>query len=130
MNEYKNKVDENIIKLKQENEDNIKKTFIGEIILIITSTIFLIISVYLNNQNINNNLKIILLTTSIITFILTLIYSFIVETKVGYYECSNCHHLYKPEFKQVLFALHMGYTRKLKCPKCHQKTWNKKICSK
>lgn len=127
MKEYKNISDENIIKLKQENEDNIKKTFIGEIILIITATIYLSMSVYLNSIDINETLKVLLLTTSIILFIATLIYGIIIETKVGYYECSNCHHKYKPEFKQIFFAQHMGHTRKLKCPNCHKKTWNKKI---
>ena len=34
---------------------------------------------------------------------------------------------YIPTYKQVLFAVHSGRTRYKRCPKCHKKTWNKKV---
>ena len=57
-------------------------------------------------------------------------YSLKIEQVAGYYECKNCHHKYIPKFKTIFFAQHMGRTRKMKCPKCGKKIWNKKVISK
>ena len=53
--------------------------------------------------------------------------SLLIEQKAGYYQCDNCKYKYIPTYKQVLFAMHSGRTRYMKCPKCHKKTWNKKV---
>jgi len=50
-----------------------------------------------------------------------------VEQKAGYYECKNCGHKYIPDYKSVFMAMHMGRTRYLRCPKCNEKTWSKKV---
>ena len=50
-----------------------------------------------------------------------------IEQVAGYYECSDCHHKYVPTYQSVLWAQHMGRTRKMKCPNCGKKTWNKKV---
>ena len=52
------------------------------------------------------------------------------DNDAGYYECSHCHHKYIPTYKQMLFSMHMGRTRYIKCPKCNKKTWSKKTISK
>ena len=51
----------------------------------------------------------------------------IIEQKAGYYECGECHHKYVPEYKNMLWAPHMGRTRYMKCPKCGMKSWQKKV---
>ena len=53
--------------------------------------------------------------------------SLLIEQKAGYYQCDNCKYKYIPSYKQVLFAMHSGRTRYMKCPKCHKRTWNKKV---
>ena len=53
-----------------------------------------------------------------------------IEQVAGYYECKACHHRYVPTFKAVNMAPHMGRTRKMKCPNCGKKTWQKKVISK
>ncbi len=49
------------------------------------------------------------------------------EQVVGYYVCENCHHKQVPSYNAVLWSLHLGRTRRMKCPKCHKKTWQKKV---
>ena len=39
-----------------------------------------------------------------------------IEQKIGYYECKNCKHRYVPTYREVLLAMHIGTTRRLKCP--------------
>ncbi len=52
------------------------------------------------------------------------------EVDAGYYECKNCKHRFVPTYKQVMMAPHYGTTRKLKCPKCGEKRYDKKVMTK
>lgn len=49
------------------------------------------------------------------------------QQKAGYYECQKCHHKYIPSYSSVLWAMHINRTRYMKCPKCNQKSWQKKV---
>ena len=51
------------------------------------------------------------------------------ELDAGYYECRKCHYKFVPEYKEVMFAMHIGTTRHLKCPECKKRTWAKKVIS-
>ena len=53
-----------------------------------------------------------------------------IEQVAGYYECQHCKHKYVPTYKAMNFAPHMGRTRYMKCPKCHKKSWQRKVVSK
>ena len=53
-----------------------------------------------------------------------------IEQIAGYYVCGECGHRYVPTFKAVNFAPHMGRTRRMKCPKCGKKSWQKKVIGK
>ena len=52
------------------------------------------------------------------------------EVEAGYYECKKCHHKHKASYKEILRAIHFGTTRYLRCPKCNEKSWSKKVLSK
>lgn len=77
-----------------------------------------------------NYIRIIFIVIGFIIFIFGMINALKIEQVAGYYECSECHHKYVPTYKNVFFAMHMGRTRYLKCPKCNKKSWNKKVISK
>ena len=77
------------------------------------------------------------LAVKIILFILASIILFAgvsfalkIETETGYYECGKCHNKYIPTYLQVYFAIHFKKNRYMKCPKCGEKSWNKKILIK
>lgn len=53
-----------------------------------------------------------------------------IEAETGYYECQKCHNKYVPKYSSVYFAMHLGTTRYMKCPKCGKKSWQKKVMSK
>ena len=53
-----------------------------------------------------------------------------IEQTAGYYECQHCKHRYVPSLKTMYLAPHMGRTRKMRCPKCGKKSWQKKVISK
>ena len=72
-------------------------------------------------------LKLTIIIPDLIIFLISCFYLGSIEQKAGYYECSECHHKYVPTYKNVLLAPHIGRTRKMKCPKCGKKSWQKKV---
>ena len=65
-----------------------------------------------------------------VVFLIPCFYALRLEVSVGAYRCKNCGHEIVPTYKQALNAMHMGTTRYLKCPKCNQRTWCKKVLNK
>ena len=62
-----------------------------------------------------------------ILFIIFALLMFKAELKIVDYECKKCKHLFKPKYKDALLAPHIGTIRYLKCPKCNEKHWQKKV---
>ena len=65
-----------------------------------------------------------------IVFLVPCFYALKLEVSVGAYKCKNCGHEIVPTYMQALNAMHMGTTRYLKCPKCNNRTWCKKVLKK
>ncbi len=53
-----------------------------------------------------------------------------IEQKAGYYECQKCGHRYVPTYWQTNLAQHAGRTRRMKCPKCGKRSWQRKVLTK
>ncbi len=128
--EYMNKAEEKLIELKETLERSNKRFLVLEVILIVISVMAFVIMIYTSEVINEMTFKIILISVACFILATAVIFSFIIEKEAGYYECSKCHHKYIPTYKQILFSTHMGWTRKLKCPKCHSKSWNKKVLTK
>ena len=65
-----------------------------------------------------------------IAFLIPCIYAVKLEVSVGAYKCQNCGYEIVPTYKEAMMAMHRGFTRHLKCPKCNQRTWCKKVLKK
>ena len=65
-----------------------------------------------------------------VLFLIPCFYALKLEVSVGAYKCKNCGNEIQPTYMQALNAMHRGTTRYLKCPKCHCRTWCKKIIKK
>ena len=57
-------------------------------------------------------------------------YALKLEVSVGAYKCKNCGCEIVPTYSEALNAMHMGFTRYLKCPECNKRTWCKKVLKK
>lgn len=71
--------------------------------------------------------RVILIIIGVIMFLVGTSFCLKIETEAGKYECKHCGYRYVPKYSSVYFAQHIGRTRKLTCPKCHQKSWQKKV---
>ena len=65
-----------------------------------------------------------------VVFMIPCFYALKLEVNVGAYKCKNCRHEITPTYREALFAMHIGTTRYLKCPKCNKRTWCKKVLKK
>lgn len=128
---YINKAEEKLLELQKEKEQTHKKILLFEIIFGIIlvfsfATIFCMCAYAIEKSQIYV-LPIILMVVSFIMLVVGVGACLIMEQKAGYYVCAHCGHKYVPTFKQVLWAMHCGRTRYLKCPHCNKKSWNKKV---
>ena len=65
-----------------------------------------------------------------VVFLIPCFYALKLEVSVGAYKCKNCGYEIVPTYSEALWAMHRGTTRHLKCPKCNQRTWCKKVINK
>ena len=65
-----------------------------------------------------------------VVFTIPCFYALKLEVSVGAYKCKNCGNEIVPTYSEALIAMHIGTTRYLKCPKCDQRTWCKKVLRK
>lgn len=131
MENYKEKSEKLIIEMVKQKEESDKKLLSLEILIGIFSVIIFLGFVFAAAlAPIPIWLRVCLFIAGLILFIVGVTYALIIEQTAGYYECAKCGHRYVPTFRSVLWAQHIGRTRKLKCPKCGKKSWNKKVLSK
>ena len=124
-------LEQNLLEMTRLKEERDKQLLTLEIFIGITSTIILLGSVLLVCWlELSKIPATILITLSSVIFAIGMGLALRIEQIAGYYECSNCHHKYIPTYQSVFWAKHINRTRKMKCPKCGKKTWNKKILKK
>ena len=121
---------EKLIELKKQNNLYAKNLLLLEwVIGIISSLTFLILIFVASYIEMDMIVRVILILTSIIIFIVGMIFALRIERIAGYYKCGKCGYKYVPTNKQMIFAMHIGRTRYMKCPKCNNRSWNKKdVC--
>ena len=128
MKEYDKKSEELLLKMTQEKENRDKELLNMEIFIGILVSIILISCVFIASfVNMQSWLRIGLIIIGLIPFIIGIGYAIKIEQVAGYYECQNCHYKYVPNYKDVLLALHIGRKRKMKCPKCGNINYHKKV---
>lgn len=132
MENYKEKSEELLIKMVQEKEEKDRMLLRAELIIGIVSLIPLLIATIFvaYNQSIAEWIRGMIVLASIVPFLIALPFLIKIEQKAGYYKCAECGYRYVPTFRSVFLAPHMGYTRKMTCPKCGKKSWQKKVLTK
>ena len=131
MKEYDKKSEELLLELAKQDEIKNKKLMTSMWTILITSTIFytgiMLLAVITLEEGIELGM---IVCFSTILYIIAAFISLKFEVDAGYYECKNCHHKFVPTYKDVMFSVHMGTTRNLKCPECKKRSWAKKVMSK
>lgn len=128
MKDNKKKLEQNLLEMTKAKEESDKKLLNLEILIGLLACIVLFSSIALASLvEIADWLRVIIVVVGFIAFIISMLYALRIEQVVGYYECSECHYKYVPTYKSVNLAIHIGRTRRMKCPKCGKNSWQKKV---
>ena len=131
MEDYKKQAEENLLRMKKEREEKDKQLLNLEIVIgYFSSLTFFILIFVASFVEMQFWIRAILIIFGSIVFAVGVGKAVKIEQTAGYYECGKCHYKYVPEYSSVFWSRHMGRTRYMKCQKCNQKSWNKKVISK
>lgn len=131
MNDYYKKAEQNLLamqKLKEEADKRLLRT--ETIITSLTLFIYITLVMIVIFNDLSEKLSaLILIPLTIFVFMICLL-ALKIEQQAGYYECQKCHHKYIPTYSSVFLAAHINRTRYMKCPKCQQRSWQRKVINK
>ena len=125
--EYKPQAEENLIELKSKQQRLSKHWRITAIALLIVAVLLVVtcgciaefVPMALGWQRV-------MMVASIVVLVVAALLVLWTEKDIGFYACAKCGHKYLPSYGKVVMAMHMGYDRYMKCPKCGKWSWNKK----
>lgn len=131
MDNYNKELEKNLLEAVRQKQEADKQLlsleiFVGYLISIIFITLVFVASFV----QMANWLRIVLIGIGFILFVVGIGFAIRIEQTAGYYECAKCGYRYVPSYKSVLMSTHINRTRHMRCPKCNEKSWQKKVISK
>lgn len=131
MDNYNNESEKNLLEVIKQKEQADKQllsleTFVGYLI----SIIFISLAVVASYVKMPTSLRIVLIAVGFVLFATGVGLAIRIEQTAGYYVCAKCGNRYVPSYKSVLFSAHWCRTRRMFCPKCKEKSWQKKVINK
>ena len=131
MNSYNEKLEQNLIDMVKQKEQSDKRLLTMEIVIGIIAVVALLSLMGIASfATMEEHIRFLIIIPSVIAFVAIAFVMAKIEQTAGYYECQKCHHKYIPTYSSVLWAMHINRTRYMKCPKCNQKSWQKKVITK
>ena len=128
---YNKETEKILLEMVKQKEEADKKLLSLEILIGTFSVIILVgfcfVAAYFQMED---WLRIVFIVLGFVIGFVGIMFALRIEQTAGYYECKACGHKYVPTFRSVLWAMHMGRTRSMKCPKCGKMSWQKKVISK
>ena len=125
--EYKSKAEETIIELAKQNTHKDKLLLATEwVVGGFSVAILLIATILASYLNIAEVWRVLIVVGGMLLCFVGVGFAIVIEKDAGYYECKHCKHKHIPTFKQMIWSMHAGRTRYIKCPKCHKHSWQKK----
>lgn len=131
MDNYNRELENNLLEMIKQKEQADKRLLSLEIfVAVFVTVVFVALVLVASLVQMPDWLRIVLIVVGIVPFAIGIGYAIKIEQTAGYYECAKCRHRYVPTFGSVFWAMHVKRTRYMRCPKCHEKSWQKKVLSK
>lgn len=120
-----------LIEMVKQKENSDKRLLLIETIVgILLISVFFALSIFASVVKMEEWMQITLIFIGLAPILLAAPFMLKIEQIAGYYKCQKCGEVYVPEYTNVFFAMHIGRTRFMKCPKCKKYSWNNKVLSK
>ena len=131
MDNYNKELEKNLLEVIKQKEQADKRLLSLEIFIgYLVSTIFIALMFVASFVQMANWLRFVLICIGIIMFAVGIGSAIRIEQTAGYYKCAKCGYRYVPSYKSVFMSAHLGRTRHMRCPKCNEKSWQKKVISR
>ncbi len=127
-NNYNEIAEKQLLEMAKKEEMQNKKLMMYEYVIGYSSTVSFLTLIFVTSFLVENHIaQVSLFILAFALLIIGVSFALKIETETGYYECQKCNHKYVPKYSKVYFAMHFGTTRYMKCPKCHKRSWQKKV---
>ncbi len=131
MDNYNKELEKNLLEMVKQKEESDRRLLRIEIVMGICCIIPLIASVIIAGVvPMEEWLAVIIILAGLIPLLIATPFALKIEQKAGYYECKKCGYRHIPKYSSVFWALHVNRTRYMRCPKCNQRSWQKKVLTK
>ena len=131
MDNYDKELEKNLLEMAKQKEEADKRLLFLEIFVgVICIAVMLALAMVASFVQMEEWLRIVLILIGFIPLLIATPFMIKIEQTAGYYECAKCGHKYIPKYKSVFMSMHMGRTRYMQCPKCNEKSWQKKVLNK
>lgn len=131
MENYKEIAEKTMLEMRQAKEQNDRMLLHTETLMCTISVAFMLalnlIAAYLE---VPDWLRVVLIAAGFVQLIPCIYISMKIEQKAGFYMCTQCGNRWVPDYNQVLFAPHIGRSRKMTCPGCGKRCYHKKVLTK
>ena len=131
MKEYDKKAEELLLEMHKQKEQSDRRLLTIEIVMgVITLILYIALVMGVGFLPIKESIQVLIIMLATILIVIMAFVALKIEQVAGYYECRKCHHRYVPTYSKVLWAMHIGRTRYMKCPECNKRSWQKKVVTK
>ena len=131
MDNYNKETEAKLIEMIKEKERKDRQLLALEWVIGILSVAILLIPVIIASYiPMEEWQRVVTVLSGFIPCLVGITFAIKIEQTAGYYECKHCKHRYVPTLGAVILAPHMGRTRKMKCPECGEKSWQRKVITK
>ena len=123
MESYNEKVEKQLLEVIKQKEEADRRLLALEWVVGILSVIVLIVPIIIAAYvQMEDWLRVLLVFSGFIPCIVGFCWAIKIEQVAGYYKCAHCGHTYVPTMKSVMWSMHMGRTRYMRCPECQKKS--------
>lgn len=131
MEKYNKELENNLLEIVKEKERADRRLLRIETVMgFVSVALMLALCVFAAYAPIEDWIRIVLIIIGFIPVLVLTPFMIRIEQIAGYYECKKCGHRHIPRYSSVFASMHRGRTRYMKCPKCHERSWQKKVISK
>ncbi|MBQ7346331.1 MAG: helix-turn-helix transcriptional regulator [Clostridia bacterium] len=128
--QYYKRAEENIMNLMKEKEEAKKKIILTVLTIIPCILAGVTIILLAGLVELSVWVRILLIGIAFVVIASGLTVACILDREAGVYECKHCGERFVPDMKGYIMGAHTLTLRKLKCPKCGQKSYCKRHLSR
>ena len=131
MENYNKEIELSLIEAVKEKEASDKRLLLLEVVAgILCIAVMLTLCLLAAYAEIEDWLRVVIILIGLVPVLVIMPFMIGIEQKAGYYKCRKCGHTYVPDYSSVLWSMHFGRTRYMRCPRCEKHSWQKKVISK